>query len=209
MHPIAPYIHWTDLSSNTFLIGSQFVHSQFTPFDRSSKMAEHTKLGGDERMKDRAIRAIAGGALVVALSAPTLAAVNVAMPLAEVSQGKPAITESVERHGGRGGGNKLEEIAKQRGITVEQLKQERRAQMEQKLADEAKKAGMTVEQYKAKLKTEREVKRQARLEQYAKEKGITLDQAKAELKERAIEKMAKAAKELGITADELKAKMSQ
>lgn len=76
---------------------------------------------------------------------------------------------------------KLEKMAKERGISVEQLKTEMKAKMEAKLEAKAKERGITVEQLKAEIKAKKKARR-AELEAEAQKRGISLEQLKDELK---------------------------
>ncbi|MFT9846553.1 hypothetical protein [Aneurinibacillus sp. REN35] len=95
---------------------------------------------------------------------------------------------------------KLEELAKQKGITVDELKEEMHKEREAKLEELAKQKGITVDELKKKMQQERE----ARLAERAKEKGITVDELKKKMQEKRDAKLAEIAKEKGMTVDELK-----
>ncbi|RJG19147.1 hypothetical protein [Paenibacillus thiaminolyticus] len=89
-------------------------------------------------------------------------------------------------------------LHKERGINFEQLAAEK---------------GITVDELKAQMEQERE----AKLEQMAAEKGITVDELKEQMKERGTKgkfgqgalDLEQLAAEKGITVDELKAQMEQ
>jgi ribosomal protein L13E len=70
-----------------------------------------------------------------------------------------------------------------------------------KLEQKAKDIGITVDELKIKMKAEH----QAKLEQKAKELGISVDELKIKMKAEHQAKLEKKAKELGISVDELKA----
>ena len=71
---------------------------------------------------------------------------------------------------------KLEEKAKEMGITVDELKAKMKAEHQAKLEEKAKQLGITVDELKAK----RQAECQAKLEKKAQELGITVDQLRAE-----------------------------
>lgn len=76
-------------------------------------------------------------------------------------------------------------------------------QAELKLEQKAKEKGISVDELKAKCKAER----QEKLEQKAKEMGITVDELKDQMKAKHQERLEEKARELGITIDELKEQM--
>lgn len=71
---------------------------------------------------------------------------------------------------------RLDELAKEKGITVEELKAQLEQEREAKLAEMAKEKGITVEELKAQLQQQRE----AKLEEIAKQKGISVGELKAQ-----------------------------
>jgi molybdopterin converting factor small subunit len=77
----------------------------------------------------------------------------------------------------------LEELAKQKGITVDELKAQFKKNHRDrgaKLEELAKQKGITVEELKAQFKQ----KHEAKLEELAKQKGITVDELKAQFKQK-------------------------
>lgn len=104
----------------------------------------------------------------------------------------------------------LEEIAKEKGISVEDFKAQLKIRQELRLEKMAKKKGITVEELKAKIKAKK-AEFQEKLERKAKEKGITVEELKTQLRnERKAKheaKLVEMAKKKGITVDELKAQI--
>ncbi|NME99596.1 hypothetical protein HF838_15255 [Aneurinibacillus aneurinilyticus] len=97
--------------------------------------------------------------------------------------------------------SKLEELAKEKGISVGELKQ----QMKQhkrgfNLEELAKEKGISVDELKQQMKQKKEEK----LEQMAKKKGISVDELKQQLQQKHEEKLEQIAKQKGISVDELK-----
>lgn len=101
---------------------------------------------------------------------------------------------------------KLEEMAKQKGVTVDELKAQLKAEHEKKLQERAKEEGISVEELKARLEAKK-AEREKKLEEMAKAKGITVEQLKAQLKAEHEKKLEEMAKQKGITVDELKKQM--
>lgn len=108
----------------------------------------------------------------------TMSSVFAAEPSTEQQVNKSA---TVQAHGWHKGGkmteSKLEELAKEKGITVNELKQQMKQKKEAKLEQMAKKKGITVEELKQKLQKKHEEK----LEEIAKQKGISVDELKKQL----------------------------
>ncbi|ERI07604.1 hypothetical protein HMPREF0083_04273 [Aneurinibacillus aneurinilyticus ATCC 12856] len=73
--------------------------------------------------------------------------------------------------------SKLEELAKEKGISVGELKQQMKQKKEEKLEQMAKKKGISVDELKQQLQQKHEEK----LEQIAKQKGISVDELKKQL----------------------------
>ncbi|MBN6189358.1 hypothetical protein JQN58_21120 [Aneurinibacillus sp. BA2021] len=149
-------------------------------------------------MKKKWYAVMAGAGLALASMGPVFAAEATTTAPTE----KP-IVQVAHGHGfGKGGHmqEKLEELAKQKGITVDELKKQMKAEREAKLAELAKQKGITVDELKKQMKAERE----AKLAELAKQKGITVDELKKQMQEKRDAKLAELAKEKGITVDELK-----
>ncbi|MED4731179.1 hypothetical protein P9597_24195 [Aneurinibacillus migulanus] len=108
----------------------------------------------------------------------TMSSVFAAEPSTEQQVNESA---TVQAHGWHKGGkmteSKLEELAKEKGITVNELKQQMKQKKEAKLEQMAKKKGITVEELKQQLQKKHEEK----LEEIAKQKGISVDELKKQL----------------------------
>lgn len=74
----------------------------------------------------------------------------------------------------------LEKIAKEKGITVEELKKQLKAEHKARFEKMAKERGISVDALKAQLKAEH----RAKLESLAKEKGITVEELKKQFLEK-------------------------
>jgi ribosomal protein L13E len=83
-----------------------------------------------------------------------------------------------QTEGFRHSGPQIEQKAKDLGITVDELKAQRKAEHQAKLEQKAKELGITVDE----LKAQRKAERQAKLEKKAKELGISVDELKAKIK---------------------------
>ncbi|MCP1357038.1 hypothetical protein [Aneurinibacillus migulanus] len=131
----------------------------------------------------------------------TMSSVFAAEPSTEQQVNESA---TVQAHGWHKGGkmteSKLEELAKEKGITVDELKQQLQKEREAKLEELAKEKGITVNELKQQMKQ----KKEAKLEQMAKKKGITVDELKQQLQKKHEEKLEEIAKQKGISVDELK-----
>jgi len=94
----------------------------------------------------------------------------------------------------------LEKVAKEKGITVDELKKQIEQKREAKLAEIAKEKGITVEELKKQMRE----KRENHLAEMAKARGMSVDELKTELNKMHEAHLAALAKERGITIEELK-----
>ncbi len=112
-------------------------------------------------------------------------------------------------------GAKLETLAAEKGITVDELKAQMEKEREAKLAELAAQKGVTVEELKAEMEKNRPAKKvfggkgKVDLEALAKEKGITVEELKAEMEREREAKLAQLAAEKGVTVEELKAEIEK
>jgi methylphosphotriester-DNA--protein-cysteine methyltransferase len=94
----------------------------------------------------------------------------------------------------------LEKIAKDKGITVDELITKLKAERAAKFEKMAKERGISVEALKKQFKAEHK----ATMEKMAKERGVTVEALKKQLKSEHNIKLEKIAKDKGITVEELK-----
>ena len=93
-----------------------------------------------------------------------------------------------------------EKLAKEKGITVDELITKLKVERKAKFEKMAKERGISVEELKAEFKAEHK----AKLEKMAKERGVTLEELKKQLKAEHKTKLENMAKDKGITVEELK-----
>ena len=102
----------------------------------------------------------------------------------------------------------LEELAAEKGITVEELKAQMGQEREAKLEELAAEKGITVDELKEQMK-QGPVKihfiGDSRLEELAAEKGVTVEELKAQMEQEREAKLEELAAEQGISVEELKA----
>lgn len=117
-------------------------------------------------------------ALVMAMSTAVFADTDAATNTTTVNDSKTKRNGTMKgMHGKDMPMQNIEKAAAEKGITIDEFKEQMEKQREEKLAKIAAEKGITVDE----LKAQREKEREAKLTKLAADKGITVDELKAQM----------------------------